>query len=58
MTIHEIVLCELAGSQNWSNRLFYQHDFVRDCSDHLERDREIYKRRLNEYDVTEVRLTI
>ena len=57
MTIHEIVLCELAGSQNWSNRLFYQHDFVRDCSDHLERDREIYKR-LNEYDVTEVRLTI
>jgi len=37
MTIHEIVLCELAGSQNWSNRLFYQHDFVRDCSDHLGR---------------------
>ena len=42
MAIHEIVLCELAGSQNWSNRLFYQHDFVRDCSDHLgKRQRDI-----------------
>ena len=44
MAIHEIVLCELAGSQNWSNRLFYQHDFVRDCSDHLEkRQREMWR---------------
>jgi len=60
MTFHETVFCERMGSQNLSNRLFYQHDFVREIARTTSRrDREMYKRDdwMNS-DVTEVRLTI
>jgi len=59
MIFQEIVLCERESSQNWSNRLFFinmtLYEIARTTSGG---DREIYKRRLNESDVTEVRLTI
>ena len=55
----KLSLWERVCSQLWSSKTFFQHGFVREIARTTSRrDREKYERRLNESDVTDVRLTM